>query len=513
MGAGGLLNEEESEPEIDLDENVETISYAGHHIPPAELLHDSLVMIPVPQRSHTPVAITDLGQNTEPSIRQSLQELAGKYDKIVELFSKQEESSIVRDFVSNIESLGERQACQAWLDERHWIWVEVVSFIHQHRPTTTIKHTPQEQRQERAQSTATEQLLRDLREDLMLGGPAEKTAQTSNHPSPAAEVPVILRETTKTRGNKLDNLEPCHDKCFISPPNRIVPERDAGALQPELDDLDDRSGGRYRHPSNIIRYTMANRLGDYQSGRESLKRAVTPNAQEMPVEAETDPYTLPSPPSIPILITPGDIFPSAHRVGGNRETGKRRQLDYKGHPVSRREIETPVLSQVSRGATVRHQAGEEIGPKRHGKTSVTNHGRISPRRAMQRAHITQRRHGHAENPAYKYRASSEMTTDPAPVTGMAISFIASSPPFGLSYADMYEDIPDGALPGTDIGKNGDNDSSNSPTPVPESQARRGTVGVVQRVVMKSKHVKTKTKAAGQVWTPPPQIRGRKRKAG
>ena len=419
----------------------------------------------------------------------------------------------MRDFVSNIESLGERQACQAWLDERHWIWDEAVSFIYQHRPTTTIKHIPQEPRQERAQSSATEQLLRDLREDLLLGGPSEKVAPTANQPSTAAEAPDILREMTKIRGNEFGGLEPCHDKYFIRPPNRIVPEQDAGALQPKVDDLDNRSGGRYRHPSNIIRYTITNRLGDYQLGRESPKPAVTPNAQKMPIEAETDPYTLPSPPSIPILITPGDIFPSTHRNGGNRETGKRRQLDYKGHPVSRRVIETPVLSQVSRGAAVRHQAGEEIGSKRHGKTSVTNHGRISPRRAMRRAHITQRRYVHAENPAYKYRASSEMTTDPAPVTGMAISFIASSPPFGLSYADMYEDIQDGALPRTDIGKDGDNDSSNSPTPIPESQARRGTVGVVQRVVMKSKHVKTKTKAAGQVRTPPPQIRGRKRKAG
>ena len=115
----------QSDEEIDLDENMKTVSYLGHHLHRQPDPTDSFVMLPIDTQDHNLIV-------PEQPVRDNLDQsnaLMHQHRVLMEHFPRREESAVVRSFVDCITAGDTRTKCEKWLDDHHWVWDEVEAFF------------------------------------------------------------------------------------------------------------------------------------------------------------------------------------------------------------------------------------------------------------------------------------------------------------------------------------------------------------------------------------------------
>ena len=503
--------EEETEDEIDLDANVETVSYAGHRIRTAGPPEDSLVMIPVPGREcDQQVPLVEAAASAG---GQSLQTLAIEYGELVKSFPKQEESSVVRAFVNAIESTKVQHVCRKWLDQTHWVWDEVVSFAQQRNTTETMNDKGQETLPERAQPRVSNSRAEQGVDRLPFGTATEATqakhqAAESRNSVGRPELTTRYPREDFTKVELRNYEKPCCDG------HTLVRDRaeDASTLLEGLYDLDSdvSKGHLLRSGSTSRQIPSRHRSCERPHIDEFPLRAVIPREQLIPGEAETDPYTLPSPVSVPTPPTPGGVFATVKGVDTVRDRGKRRQVDYTGHVVRRRVADSPDLLPGT-AAVHDHRAKQDVTcNQREQGEDLDRKYSLHFRTIAQHARDPNGKDNARRSMPQRDYSKLKMTIDPQPRQRMGLRFVTSSPPSDTSSADIIREPRQADTLLREHQVLLARSSSRSTAPLPESEACRGKLGFIQRVVMNSTKRRAEAKVSHEPEIPPAPRNGQKR---
>lgn len=473
--------------DIDLDENVATTScFANGRTQECHTV-DSVVMLSDvnPVEKTTSPNLTSLKQSNEQNWESYMRDARS----LLKSIPQRKEGNFVEAFVNGIGSADLKRNCETWLDQRHWIWIEVETFAKSYGLVMTSMDS-QVHTTSRTES-------RSATTDMAGQEYDEREAQAEYHR--ACGEPVSEKPKVDTRTLVDESVSEASQLIYNSGGQtkdvRLKPRRSQRlAAQSQQTDASTLTGchrptkGKPKRTSDINRLvgepqTNASSSSSLEVPKcndqrnfpsEQKKRKINydhfwpdlltkPAEQITPEQGGTDSYTLPSPVRPPRIL-PVQAGTTAQkpnlRVEG--KTHRRQRITNTVQQARAEDTEPSMPQLVSNRQHVDHEGANDLErmvlellqspPRLTRGTRIYDTGSLSPRkvRKAERSEAGDSIRGERDEKAL--------------------------------YQTLVKHCP--GYKGVGKLANGLNDKSQ--TPIPESQARKDEIGVVQRVTMRPK---------------------------